>query len=867
MFNTLLKKASEVETQIGNSIAALAGEPGNSRPTSPNTVRRPMATSPLGHNPNSGARKLASQLDEAYHDIESFQKLLQKATQEKKEMSKDVDRLEDENKALREELEQAEAVIKAMRGSLENKATAEFLTDRVDGQGNGCAPAIDSNDEQQSKGVMASNLDDPLGATGSPKVDTPTLGVDSPVTQHSTPLDENNKVEKGGQASHESELSAQIADLTRQLNSLKEECQQIDEAMAKQKTEHEEKMKKMKAIFAAANKSINEYRQQIAAKDEEIEALKSRTESAETQPKPDTEDQSQVIEELQAKLDSQAETYSAKLDQMENKLKTANSQLDRLKEEYTQYKQRASSLLQQQRATAKTDGQGDSSQLKAQIDLLEKQIRTLSEDLQESENKRVALDNEYQLALDQVASLETSRDMVRRLERQNARLQKDLEKAIEDAQRDRDAAEARIASLQELHMVETQSLRNELSGAASHVEDRLSRKEEELTELHRILERSEADLATARSEIQKLNEALQAKTAVATDSAKSGNGHLQISTTGLNGSPFLEPKSASSQQEQDSPVSRTSSSMSMPSERPPVYASLSDLLAARPLVDRSPFLDNNGTLGTKGASTLTSAKEREYQLKLQQLTELLNESEANNQRLLDQEKVLKEEIRNLDRSEKRQNLSVDYLKNIVLKFLVTSDREPLIPVLSTVLQLSPEEVATLKKKAVNPSTPSLVPSLSRSHGMDSHDEPWLPTHVLLWAMAEEYIEEARAMAFVATAQPKTFTLWRARHQELVYMAIKTLTAVQALNTPEFTQLDRAKTGLRLAQILFEETENHDRAEREVAQAIILADSVQGSQALEVHLRLYELQIMIYMEKKQFRLAKNTLRLASIEAEK
>ncbi|KAF9976729.1 hypothetical protein BGZ73_007954 [Actinomortierella ambigua] len=151
--------------------------------------------------------------------------------------------------------------------------------------------------------------------------------------------------------------------------------------------------------------------------------------------------------------------------------------------------------------------------------------------------------------------------------------------------------------------------------------------------------------------------------------------------------------------------------------------------------------------------------------------------------------------------------------------------------------------------------------------MAPQEEVVLPTHVLLWAMAEEYIDEARDMAFVATAQPKTFTQWRARHQELVYMAIKILTAVQALNSPVMTQLDRAKTGLRLARILYEETENHDRAEAEVAQAIILVDSVQGSQALEVHLRLYELQIMIYIKKRQYRLAKNTLKLASSEAEK
>lgn len=70
--------------------------------------------------------------------------------------------------------------------------------------------------------------------------------------------------------------------------------------------------------------------------------------------------------------------------------------------------------------------------------------------------------------------------------------------------------------------------------------------------------------------------------------------------------------------------------------------------------------------------------------------------------------MLKEEIRNLDRAERRQNLSVDYLKNIVLKYLETTDKEPLLPVLTTVLQLSPAEVASLRKKSAPPSASSMV---------------------------------------------------------------------------------------------------------------------------------------------------------------
>ncbi|KAI1308409.1 hypothetical protein EDD11_004299 [Mortierella claussenii] len=76
-----------------------------------------------------------------------------------------------------------------------------------------------------------------------------------------------------------------------------------------------------------------------------------------------------------------------------------------------------------------------------------------------------------------------------------------------------------------------------------------------------------------------------------------------------------------------------------------------------------------------------------------------------------------------------------------------------------------------------------------------------------------------------------------------------------------TQLDKAKTGLRLAQILFEETENLDRSEEEVNKAI------QNSSAIDIQLRLYDLRIQIYIESKRFRLAKNTLRIAVAEATK
>ncbi|KAG0030727.1 hypothetical protein BGZ81_002267 [Podila clonocystis] len=139
------------------------------------------------------------------------------------------------------------------------------------------------------------------------------------------------------------------------------------------------------------------------------------------------------------------------------------------------------------------------------------------------------------------------------------------------------------------------------------------------------------------------------------------------------------------------------------------------------------------------------------------------------------------------------------------------------------------------------------------------------THLILWAMAEEFIGQARSLCFVATTQPNSQPSWRKRHQDLITSAIKCLVACVSVESQSMTQLDKAKSRLRLAQILFEETESLERCEDEVSKAITIADAIQGVEALDIQLRLYDLQIQMYMETKRFRQAKNILRLASAEA--
>uniref|UniRef100_A0A7M4FB44 GRIP and coiled-coil domain containing 2 n=1 Tax=Crocodylus porosus TaxID=8502 RepID=A0A7M4FB44_CROPO len=82
------------------------------------------------------------------------------------------------------------------------------------------------------------------------------------------------------------------------------------------------------------------------------------------------------------------------------------------------------------------------------------------------------------------------------------------------------------------------------------------------------------------------------------------------------------------------------------------------------------------------------------------LNGLLRESEATNAILMEQIKLLKNEIRRLERNQEREKsvANLEYLKNVLLQFIFLksgSERERLLPVIDTMLQLSPEEKGKL----------------------------------------------------------------------------------------------------------------------------------------------------------------------------
>ncbi|XP_051114489.1 protein GRIP [Andrographis paniculata] len=95
------------------------------------------------------------------------------------------------------------------------------------------------------------------------------------------------------------------------------------------------------------------------------------------------------------------------------------------------------------------------------------------------------------------------------------------------------------------------------------------------------------------------------------------------------------------------------------------------------------------------------------------LQEEIEELEHENRLHRQQEAMLKEELRNMERVQKREGVDLTYLKNVILKLLETGEVERLLPVIAMLLQFSPDEMQKCQQAyrssmevAASPSTDS-----------------------------------------------------------------------------------------------------------------------------------------------------------------
>ncbi|KAJ3209958.1 hypothetical protein HDU82_009043 [Entophlyctis luteolus] len=113
------------------------------------------------------------------------------------------------------------------------------------------------------------------------------------------------------------------------------------------------------------------------------------------------------------------------------------------------------------------------------------------------------------------------------------------------------------------------------------------------------------------------------------------------------------------------------------------------------------MLGGEGSVRTTSIGDFGQRDREELIRNSQKISEMLADAEEQILKLREQEQILKEEIRKKERAERREELlvkrqNVEYLKNIVLSFLETDAKEQLIPVITKVLELSPDEVKRVR---------------------------------------------------------------------------------------------------------------------------------------------------------------------------
>ncbi|CAG8483646.1 6807_t:CDS:10 [Cetraspora pellucida] len=481
-------------------------------------------------------------------------------------------------------------------------------------------------------------------------------------------------------------LEEEVKDLKIQLNEKQNELSRAQELvnkpeLEKSKVEYEDKQKKMRGIFNAANKTINELRQNVASKNTEIEELKANIESLKEndQKTKSTADESRKsMERLTTEMHSQTAMYNAQIERLESKLRQATQQTTQIKSEFQQYKIRAHTLLEQKNNN--TDNSGSNTpELVAANKKLESDLSFKATELKYAHDSIKAVKNDLKHALELNAHLEKELEKAQKTARENADSVKSIQEKLQELSKENTTLQEALREANANYATSIKDFDDKLSKSTDAIKKNLQQKLEENEQLQSISEQLSEELTKLREELSQRTEQVDdLKKQLAAAKAP-----LAIRTN---------------IRKDDSRPSSPSPSLKTLSRANSTHNSLSDLLS-----------DTEGRISTSALES--SDKEKDYVMKLKHMAEMLNESESQVQKLIEQEKFLKEEIRKLDRLEKRQNLNVEYLKNVVLKFFETNpmDREPLVPVISTILQLSPEETVSLKENAIHsPSSPVVL---------------------------------------------------------------------------------------------------------------------------------------------------------------
>ncbi|KAL9560282.1 hypothetical protein MBANPS3_000009 [Mucor bainieri] len=442
------------------------------------------------------------------------------------------------------------------------------------------------------------------------------------------------------------QLQEQAKDLKYQLKHLTAEHSKLQETLST-KTK----------IFGQASKNIDNYRASIASKDVEIGKLKLELEECQQREqsyKSTSESQQLTIEKLNTELTSTKTFYGTEIKQLEAKNRQTSVQLEQTKNNYEQYKKRAHILLEKNK-----EKQSDASrvnQLQDLVEQLQHQKSKYEQEQQEKAEQQLLLEHDLRKAIDRINELES--------------MQHVLAKKETSFSTEKSALETKLRAMtKQFHQTSQQ-----LTALQSKYDEQIKLSTNSLEPLKLRLQ-----------ELQETNDSLYQQIQI-----KDNEIEKLIISTPTSPPPADEvaelppPPQQNPQQQSPSATTPPLAQQQASSQAQPVsdvYASMSSLLS--PLVSRQIPDERIG-----------------LEKQVQRLSEMLHESQDKITALQTQEKVLKDELRKMDAFEKRQDMNVEYLKNVLVKFLMSENKQTMVPILAKLLCLDETETNSLMENCM-----------------------------------------------------------------------------------------------------------------------------------------------------------------------
>ncbi|XP_052600918.1 GRIP and coiled-coil domain-containing protein 2 [Peromyscus californicus insignis] len=506
--------------------------------------------------------------------------------------------------------------------------------------------------------------------------------------------------------------NSKIEDLEQEIKIQKQKQETLQEEMTSLQSSvqhYEEKNTKIKQLLMKTKKELADSKQaetdhlllQASLKGE-LEASQQQVEVYKIQLAEITSEKHKIHEHLKTSAEQHQRTLSAyqqRVAALQEESRTARAEQAAVTSEFESYKVRVHNVLKQQKN--KSVSQAETEGAKQEREHLEMLIDQLKIKLQDSQNS-------LQISVSEFQALQSEHDTL--LERHNRMLQETVTKEAE--------LREKLCSVQSENTMmksehsqtvcqltsQNEALRNSFRDQVRHLQD----------EHRKTVETLQHQLSKVEAQL------FQLKSEPSTRSPASSHQPLKNPRERRNTDlPLLDMHTVAREEGEGMETTDSESVSSAGTHIPSLEQLLSspdtklEQHLAEPSLWHAEFTKEE--LAEKLSSTAKSADH---------LNGLLRETEATNAILMEQIKLLKSEVRRLERNQEREKsvANLEYLKNVLLRFIFLkpgSERERLLPVIDTMLQLSPEEKGKLATVAQGEEE-----SASRSSGWASYLHSW-----------------------------------------------------------------------------------------------------------------------------------------------